>query len=510
MTKADFAFLVHSRLWIGLFLTGMSLALSTRAARIFDEGVRHPLYGEIEGIAWAAIAVGAMAGAASTGWWWYRRSWPRPGRKRTDIAVAVAVFATATAVSGGSIGLGLSVIAFSFGSTEPAELRRLRNPVRVLPGGEEAVLSTQFVKGVAEGVEMTLDAHPGIRTLYLHSPGGSASEGMAIAETVRRRKLRTRVLRGCNSACTHVFSFGVRREIRVGARMALGFHSGMSYGTWTSPTRSGRELTSVPLRQAGVAEWFVDKVADTPFDDIWHPDRDQLVESGVVDGTYGLYEGPGFLWLYEGAVEGRARTAVPDWLAPSLERAAPSVLADIRSFLTRSGHDARNERVTWDLWRTAAARVVARAVSRAPDHVALRAGGLLLSGMDRAKGESSAVCARLGAMPDLILAGKYALGPDRGGRDPLWRAFAEAAFSGFGPGGWPDGISLPDVADEATWAVRTGPDTPRETCAEMRTAYGEAVRRGDATGAAWLRGRFAAYAAVSHPPDKGAVASASP
>ncbi len=367
--------------------------------------------------------------------------------------------------------------------------------MRVLPGGDEAVLSSSFVKGTAKAVGEALDANPGIRTLYLMSPGGLATEALAVAGMVRGKGLRTRVLHRCSSACTHVFAYGARREVRAGADRTLGFHSARVQAAWGRYRQGDRETTSGPLREAGVAGWFVDRVADTPFREIWYPDRDQLISGKVVDGTYGPYEGPGAAWTYEGLVERRARHAVPVWLAPSLERNAPAVLADIRAFLTRAGHDARNDRRIGDLWRIAAARVVARAVASAPDEVVVRAGGLIVSGMDAAGRDSSAVCARLGAAPDLVLAGMTVMGVDGTGPDAPWRTLAEAAFAAYGPGGWPDGISLPDVTDEATWAVRHGPDTPRETCAEMRRAYGDAVDKGDAAGAAWLRARFAAFAA---------------
>lgn len=63
-----------------------------------------------------------------------------------------------------------------------------------------------------------------VKTVVLHSPGGSVADALAIGRLVRKRNFATRIEAGryCASACPLVFAGGVER--RVGPKAVIGVH----------------------------------------------------------------------------------------------------------------------------------------------------------------------------------------------------------------------------------------------------------------------------------------------
>lgn len=123
--------------------------------------------------------------------------------------------------------------------------------------GTEAWVAGRFEAGDEARFRAFLDqprAAP-LRVVYLNSPGGSLTAGLAIGRAIRRAGLATAVLADqhvCDSACTLAFAGGVRRHNVNGATvfegmtgmMGLGFHPAHRRGTSVTPSMKAEEGTS--------------------------------------------------------------------------------------------------------------------------------------------------------------------------------------------------------------------------------------------------------------------------
>lgn len=139
-----------------------------------------------------------------------------------------------------------------------------------------------FNGGVNEGASRALDQviadAPRVTTVLLESPGGWMREGRRMAAVIQRYGLSTRVEGECHSACTVVFLAGVDRTL--GEQAVLGFHRGRRPGEDSkgeSDERSGEAYIKAGLPQA-----FVQRILDTPNDEIWTPSRRELLKAGVL------------------------------------------------------------------------------------------------------------------------------------------------------------------------------------------------------------------------------------
>ncbi len=161
--------------------------------------------------------------------------------------------------------------------------------VTVAADGKRLSLSGEMGFGTTNLVRAALKRHPGIEGIELDSPGGSAAEGFALAALVTEHDLDTYVQANCASACVLVFAGGRERLAAPSARFGL-HRSGV---TWqrgdrgVSPTDLAMERH---FRERGVADDFIGKVLQTPFQEIWLPTVDAVMGSGL--GT-GLWSGQG-------------------------------------------------------------------------------------------------------------------------------------------------------------------------------------------------------------------------
>ena len=161
--------------------------------------------------------------------------------------------------------------------------------VTVAADGKRLSLAGEMGFGTTNLVRAALKRHPGIEGIELDSPGGSAAEGFALAALVRDRKLDTYVQADCASACVLVFAGGRERLAAPSARFGL-HRSGV---TWqrgdrgVSPTDLAMERF---FRERGVADDFIEKVLQTPFHEIWMPNVEAVMGSGL--GT-GFWRGQG-------------------------------------------------------------------------------------------------------------------------------------------------------------------------------------------------------------------------
>jgi hypothetical protein len=148
--------------------------------------------------------------------------------------------------------------------------------------GHEIRISGEIRPGLSDALTQVLEATPGVERLELESPGGSVSEGLALAGLVEKYSLSTAVKTYCDSACTLIFVAGRKRVLE--ARGELGFHrcrSVLWFDAFLYDDDHNAELADY-LRSKGVSKNFADKVISVPNDDAWYPSLDQLFAAGVV------------------------------------------------------------------------------------------------------------------------------------------------------------------------------------------------------------------------------------
>lgn len=142
-----------------------------------------------------------------------------------------------------------------------------------------------------------LSRSPGVRTLFLSSPGGLTLEARLIAAEVRKRRLTTYVEQYCASACTQLFVAG--RERVIGKEGVLGFHQAVGVdrrGRTTrvnratertlSPTSvfgmNGNDTLRLAYELAGIDKGFIAKVLDKSHEEMWFPTAKELTEAKVI------------------------------------------------------------------------------------------------------------------------------------------------------------------------------------------------------------------------------------
>lgn len=150
--------------------------------------------------------------------------------------------------------------------------------VRVLPSGEDIAISGPIAHGLGAAFRAALAQAPKARLVRLESGGGQLDVAIDLYAAIRSHGLETAVQGSCASACTIAFMGGSRRHAAPAAR--LGFHRA-----------TGAERTEFPLAdyivrglyvQSGMAEWFADKVMETPHETMWQPTMQELRRAGVV------------------------------------------------------------------------------------------------------------------------------------------------------------------------------------------------------------------------------------
>lgn len=150
--------------------------------------------------------------------------------------------------------------------------------VRILPSGEDIAISGPITQGLGAAFRAALAKAPRARLVRLESGGGTLDVAIDLYAAIRSHKLDTAVQGNCESACTVAFMGGTRRFSAQRAR--IGFHRA-----------SGAERTEFPLAdyivrglyvQSGMAEWFADRVMDTPHETMWRPGMDALRRANVV------------------------------------------------------------------------------------------------------------------------------------------------------------------------------------------------------------------------------------
>ncbi len=163
----------------------------------------------------------------------------------------------------------------------PAPARPSAEPgfiVRILPSGEDIAISGPITEGLGAAFRDALAKAPKARLVRLESGGGTLDVAIDLYAAIRSHGMETAVQGQCESACTIAYMAGQRRYYAPRAR--LGFHRA-----------SGAEFKEFPLAdfivrglyvQSGMAEWFADRVMETPHENMWRPGEADLRRGGVV------------------------------------------------------------------------------------------------------------------------------------------------------------------------------------------------------------------------------------
>ena len=151
---------------------------------------------------------------------------------------------------------------------------------RLLNNETELELYGGIEVGSEKQLEAQLDAHPNIKLLHLHSIGGRMLGAIRLAGIVKQRKLDTYVKERCASACTVVYLAGVNRLI--GENGELAFHAAGIGGTSTHNNEALSSSLKTQYINAGVPQWFLEKVLATPNEDLWIPDHNDLRKAKII------------------------------------------------------------------------------------------------------------------------------------------------------------------------------------------------------------------------------------
>jgi hypothetical protein len=146
--------------------------------------------------------------------------------------------------------------------------------------------------------------NPKVKTIFLGSEGGTAIDGLLIANQVRRRGFNTHVGHYCASTCTQIFMAGSKRSADTQAQ--IGFHrsylvDGKGVVVEEKVLAEGEEKAAATLSEAfgldgdaalrlsysraGLTDAFIERILAVPGSDMWHPERAQLESDGVLNSA---------------------------------------------------------------------------------------------------------------------------------------------------------------------------------------------------------------------------------
>ena len=123
-----------------------------------------------------------------------------------------------------------------------------------------------------------------VKTVALHSPGGSLHDALTIGRLIRERKFSTEVADGryCASACPLIFAGGVERK--AGSKAAIGVHRAVTMSDDPLASRDGmgdgQRISAVAqkyLREMGVDLEVWIHAMETPNDRLYYFKSDELV-----------------------------------------------------------------------------------------------------------------------------------------------------------------------------------------------------------------------------------------
>ena len=140
--------------------------------------------------------------------------------------------------------------------------------------------------GVTNAVRQLLETHPSTRKIILQSEGGQIYEGRGLAILFHQYGLDTYSFSYCLSSCATAFIGGNKRYLGKDAK--LGFHQ-YTFDSKQLQTfqdfynlKDEQEKDLDIYRSKNINEHFIQQIFKKPNSEIWYPDQEILIESGVV------------------------------------------------------------------------------------------------------------------------------------------------------------------------------------------------------------------------------------
>lgn len=163
--------------------------------------------------------------------------------------------------------------------------------VELIKDGTIIHLKGDIGLGVSNDVSNLLMQHSGVKGIILNSDGGYADEAYELSHLVIQYGLDTYVLGACYSACTMVFTSGDKRFL--GRESFLGFHqTGLPWSVGQDDQeyleyyqRRYKKWDLMIFEWKGIKHEFLEKIHDTPHDDMWVPEWSELFDSGIFHGV---------------------------------------------------------------------------------------------------------------------------------------------------------------------------------------------------------------------------------
>ena len=133
-------------------------------------------------------------------------------------------------------------------------------------------------------LKATLQQHGTIATVVLNSSGGRVFTARAMALIIEEHQLDTHVDHVCYSACTLVFLAGRKRTVSPNGE--LGFHQYSLQGINQLQNINISEELEKDRRfflKRGLSATFVDSIFQADPQNLWKPDRQRLIDAGVIN-----------------------------------------------------------------------------------------------------------------------------------------------------------------------------------------------------------------------------------
>ena len=152
--------------------------------------------------------------------------------------------------------------------------------MKVSNNGKAIIISKGLGTGSAKLFDQLLSHTSSVTSVILNSSGGRIMEATSIAKTVTRLKLDTYVENECVSACTYIFLAGRDRAATPNAK--IGFHQPYFPGVSGEQQKLMTQDMIDQYKQSGLSDQFLQRVWETPPEDMWYPSHEDLLAHKVV------------------------------------------------------------------------------------------------------------------------------------------------------------------------------------------------------------------------------------
>lgn len=141
-----------------------------------------------------------------------------------------------------------------------------------------------FQVGITYKVSAMLADNPQVTGIILDSGGGQIYEGRGLARLIKNNKLATYSLKRCASSCTTAFVAGTTRSL--GRNAKLGFHQYKNYAALPIVDINQEHDKDLAIfKEQGVSAEFLQKIFIRSPQQMWWPEEEELLTSGVVHHT---------------------------------------------------------------------------------------------------------------------------------------------------------------------------------------------------------------------------------